>query len=308
MMHADAESTQGQWATFTSFTHKRYGNLKMGRWRPHGDAEWGKIPWLVRTEIDGMTVTDRADSNSVEHLQPGTGYNQTDVVQKVRFGSIERHVELNLQHSTSSNVPRFDRLNDLTSDGGPKWAQWDYGPQRRSLVSFRFRSRFRGWGNVTLTPYWQKVEESRWKARFGSQEREVQKEDVDVFGTQMDIDYNRGPWNLFYGAHWDYHRVRSEAWMERRADNYRLEESVLTRYPNGGASMGSVSVYGGVARSWKSMKIQGAARYTRGWLDANFEELGGEPLIGPGVGPSSNVGYNRGALTGSATLRCLADR
>ena len=303
MFHADAEAAQGKWATFTSVTHKRYSDLRMGRWRPHGDTEWGQVPWVVLTEIDGLTATDVADSNTVEHLQPGTGYNQTDVVQKVRFGSMERHVELNLQHSTSSNVPRFDRLNDLTSEGGPKWAQWDYGPQRRSLVSFRFRSRFRGWGNMTFTPYWQKVEESRWKARFGSQDREVQKEDVDLLGAQLDMDYSLGPWNISYGAHWDHHRVHSAAWMERRADSQRLAQSVLTRYPNGGATMGSVSVYGGAARSWKSIKIHGAARYTRGWLDARFQALEGFPLADLGAGPFSNVGYNRGALTGSATLR-----
>jgi len=305
LIHVDAETTGRQFATFTSLTHRRFGDLRMGRWRPHGHADWGRVPWVVRTEENGQTVSDSADSNAVAHLQPGTGYNQTDVVQKIRFGRVERHVELNLQHSTSSNVPRFDRLNDAALDGGPKWAQWDYGPQRRSLAALRFRSSVRGLGNVSLTPYWQQVDESRLKARFGSQEREVQEERVDVLGVQLDIDQRLGPWNVAYGAHWDHHRVRSEAWMERRADGQRLEGSVLTRYPNGGAEMGSASVHGGVARRWNSWNVHAAARYTRGWLDARFEDQAGLPVPDPSTGfsPFSNVGYNRGALTGSTTLR-----
>lgn len=307
LFHADAEVTGRRFASFTSVTHRRYGDLRMGRWRPHGDAQWGIVPWVVRTEMDGQTVLDVADSNAVTHLQPATGYDQTDVVQKFRFGGWERHVELNLQHSTGSNVPRFDRLNDAGADGGPKWAQWDYGPQRRSLASLRFRSSIRGLGNVTLTPYWQRVEESRLKARFGSQEREVQDEQVDVLGVQLDIDRQLGSWNVSYGAHWDHHRVHSEAWMENRADARRLENPVLTRYPNGGSTMGSLSAYGGLNRRWNRWQLQGAARYTRGWLEARFDPQEGFPMPATGVGfsPFTEVGYNRGALTGSATARWI---
>jgi len=305
LLHADAEVTGRRWATFTSVTHRRFGDLRMGRWRPHGYADWGLIPWVVESELVGQTVVDRADSNAVVHQQPGTGFNQTDVVQKVRFGSMERHVELNLQHSTSSNIPRFDRLNDAGSGGGPKWAQWDYGPQRRSLVSLRFRSRIEWLGNVTFTPYWQQIGESRLKARFGAQEREVQEEDVHVVGAQLDIDHRLGPWTVAYGAHWDHHRVRSEAWMENRVDGRRLETDVLTRYPNGGAEMGSASAYGGVFRRWNAWRFNAAARYTRGWLNARFDPLPGFPLPLPptAFSPFTEVGYNRGALTGSGTVR-----
>ena len=305
LFHADAEAGGRAFHSFTSVTHRRYGDLRMGRWRPHGYADWGRVPCSVRTEVDGQTVLDVADSNAVGHLQPGSGYHQTDVVQKFRFGGLERHVILNLQHSTSSEVPRFDRLNDLASDGGPKWAQWAYGPQRRSLAALHVHSRIRGLGRVTLTPCWQQVEETRLKARFGAQDREVQEERVDVVGVQVDLDHRLGPWDLAYGAHWDHHRVRSAAWNERRADGQRLDTPALTRYPNGGAEMGSVSAYGGLSRRWNSWKLHTAARYTRGWLDARFEPQEGLPIPVTGVGfsPFSNVGYHRGALTGSTTLR-----
>ena len=293
--HADAEVTRGRFASFTSVTHRRYGDLRMGRWRPHGYADWGVVPWSISSSGTGAAYADQADTNGVEHLQPGTGYHQTDVVQKLRYGRMERHLEVNLQHSTSSDVPRFDRLNDAGSDGGPKWAEWNYGPQDRTLASLRFRTHVRGWGRVSLTSAWQRVAESRLKARFGAEDREVQEEGVDVASLQLDIDHRVGPWKVAYGGHWDHQRVRSEAWMERRFDGLRLADPALTRYPNGGATMGSVSAYGAASRGWRGWQFEGAARAQRGWLDARFEDQPGLQL------PFDRVGYDRGSLTGSAT-------
>lgn len=305
LFHVDADVTHRKWATFTSVSHRRFGDLRMGRWRPHGDADWGRIPWLVSSAVEGLEVVDMADSNTTPELQPGTGYDQTDIVQKIRFGGMERHVELNLQHSTSSNVPRFDRLNDAGPEGLPKWAQWDYGPQRRSLAALKIHSRVRWLGNVTLMPSWQQVEETRFKARFGAQDREVQSEQVDVWALQLDIDRRLGRWQLAYGGLFDHNRVRSEAWMERRADGHRLDESVLTRYPDGGAEMSSLAAYGSASRRWNVWSLDAAARYTRGWLEARFGQQVGLPAPSPALNPWSTVGYSRGALTGSTTLRWM---
>lgn len=299
-IHADAEVSREGFASFTSVTHRRFGDLKMGNWRPHGEKEWGLVPWRVRTERDGSSVVDFADVNADDCIQPNTGYTQTDVVQKVRIGSVDRNVELNLQHSNSSNVPRFDRLNDASSGGGPKWAEWNYGPQRRTLAALRFRSAVEGLGKVSLTTAYQKIEESRLKARFGAANREVQLEQVDVASVQLDVDRNAGPWSVGFGGSWDHNRVRSDAWMERRSDGVLLSDGVLTRYPNAGANMGSVAAYAGVSRQWSRLKWEGAARYSKGWLDARFEDQLGLTL------PFESVGYNRGAMTGSSTFRWQA--
>ena len=298
-IHADAEVTRGKWAFLTSVTHRRYGDLRMGSWRPHGSDDWGRIPWTVHSQTQGNVVLDSAGINPDADIQPGTGFDQTDVLQKVRLGGAERHVELNVQHSTTSNVPRFDRLNDAADDGGPKWAQWDYGPQRRTLISARFRGRVQRLGMVSLTAAWQQVEESRLKARFGSQEREVQKEQVSVASVAFDVDRYIRRWQTSFGAFWSGDRVNSEAWMERRADGLRVATPALTRYPNGGSEMGAVAAYAGASRRWNTFFFQGATRYTRGWLTADFYDQPGLDL------PFEAVSYNRGALTGSATVRWM---
>lgn len=297
VFHADAEATRGKWGFLTSVTHRRFGDLRMGRWRPHGDSLWGQVPYQVITGVAGTEVVDSAGINPDPHVQWGTGYDQTDVLQKVRYGTKWQHVELNLQHSTSSNVPRFDRLNDLASDGGPKWAQWDYGPQRRTLLSARFRSPVRFLGNVSLTTAWQQVDESRLKSRFGSQDREVQEERVTVASASLDIDRVIRRWQTAYGIQWSSNTVGSNAWMERRADGLRLDTPALTRYPNGGSNMGSLAAYASGSRRWNHWSLKCAGRYNRGWLGADFLPQSGLEL------PFNQVSYNRGALTGSTTLR-----
>ena len=295
-IHADAEVTRGRFAALTSVTHRRFGDLRMGAWRPHGSETWGRVPWQGSSVTEGLEVTDSAEANPDPDVQPGTGFDQTDLLQKVRYGERERYVELNIQHSTGSNVPRFDRLNDATSDGGPKWAQWDYGPQKRTLVSAQFAGRVRSVGMVSLTAAWQQIEESRLKARFGAQDREVQFERVGVRSISLDVDRMLRSWRTSVGAYWSMDNVQSEAWMERRADGMRLDTPALTRYPNGGSETGSLAVYTGLERRWNRWKIEAAARYTRGWLESRFDAQPGLAL------PFQQVSYNRGALTGSGTL------
>ena len=295
--HADAEAVGRAWASLTSVTHRRYGDLRMGRWRPHGEEEWGRVPWERSTTSNGTTITDIAAANPDPDVQPGTGYHQTDVLQKLRFGGMSRHVELNFQHSTSSAVPRFDRLNDAAEDGNPKWAQWEYGPQLRSLASVRFVGKVQSLGNVSLTAAYQQIQESRFKALFGDQQREVQLEKVAVGSVFLDVDRMVRRWQLAYGAYWSRDRVLSDAWAERRADGLKLETPVLTRYPNGGAGTGSWATYAGVSRRWEKWTLHTAARYTRGWLDARFDP---QPELDL---PFSRVAFGRGALTGSTTLR-----
>ena len=84
--------------------HRRYGDLRMAAGVPMAMriGVWSLVHLVFR---DGAAYADRAESNDVEHLQPGTGYHQTDVVQKLRYGRMERHLEVNPQHSTSSDVP-----------------------------------------------------------------------------------------------------------------------------------------------------------------------------------------------------------
>jgi hemoglobin/transferrin/lactoferrin receptor protein len=42
---------------------------------------------------------------------------------------------LNLQFSTSTDIPRYDRLTETDPSTGLRHAQWYYGPQERGIYS-----------------------------------------------------------------------------------------------------------------------------------------------------------------------------
>ena len=53
-------------------------------------------------------------------------------------------IDLNFQYSTSSNVPRYDVSGDW-SNGQLKWAEWNYGHQKRALGSAKFSRQLYRW-------------------------------------------------------------------------------------------------------------------------------------------------------------------
>ena len=73
--------------------------------------------------------------NSNPNVQKNTNYNQFDLLQKFVYKPSNNHKLLfNFQLSRSGNIARFDKLNQLNDDK-LKYARWEYGPQKRVLVS-----------------------------------------------------------------------------------------------------------------------------------------------------------------------------
>ena len=293
-IHAEANVGGEKLAYFTSVSFRDFGDLRMGSWRPHGDPTWGQVPYITGRALVDSLARDTAWQNTDLSVQPRTGYSQTDVVQKIRFGGADRHLELNAQLSTASPINRFDKLKNLTEFGEPRWSEWHYGVQKRQLLALHYRDHRLDIGRLEITAAVQNIDESRVKRRFGSNIRESQVEDVTVYSLQMDIDKMWGEWELSYGTEWTHNRVNS------RAGTFDIVEGTTgeayTRYPNGGSTMSTISAYAAMQRQVNGWDITAGARYSRAQLDAQFEDQGGLSL------PFDQIGYNRGALTGSASL------
>ena len=104
------------------------------------------------------------------------------VMQKILFQPDEytQH-SLNLQYSTSSDVPRYDRLTD-PSGTGLKHAVWNYGPQKRFLSAYKFskqKALFNSDMNLGMS--YQNIEESRISRKFNDNKTKSQVEKVNVF-------------------------------------------------------------------------------------------------------------------------------
>ena len=117
----------------TSFTFNNFGDLRQG--------EAGLIKeWERNKHTSVIAGIDTALVNSDPALQIGSAYSQFSANQRWLFSPEKgpQH-QLNLQYTKSSDVNRYDRLSESTSNGLPVFAQWFYGPEERALVSYQLK-------------------------------------------------------------------------------------------------------------------------------------------------------------------------
>lgn len=250
--NVSAELSFKKWASYTSISYSSFGDLKMGKKRSHGFKDWGLVPNF--SENINNNYSDTPTVNSDPNIQRNTGYNQTDVLQKFYVPLSEKtDLNINLQYSTSSNIPRFDKLSELKS-GELKFAEWYYGPQKRFLASTQLLiNPEKKWlDKGTFTVAYQKIKESRIQRKFGSLEKLFRNEEVDVYSINGDFTVpltshkNR---NFSYGFEISYNDVSSvsEGKILSIADNkvvgYAGDFKVQSRFPDGGSSYMSNAVY-----------------------------------------------------------------
>lgn len=297
-LHADVEYGSNRFATLTSVTASRFGDLRMGTWRPHGNSTWG-LDTLYAARIDGV---DSLLVNEDPTLQVGSGYDQIDLLQKFRFNLGDAgNLGLNFQYSNSTNIPRYDVSADQ-SGGTLKWAEWDYGPQKRLMVSANYSlyaNRLAGIQFQAITAY-QQIEELRIQRRFGSDERETQHEIVDVWSGSLAATRGfRG--KVFLSSGLDYSLNQVESLAERTHLMTAETEAISTRYPSGGSSM---NMLGGFFSFRYNMRQRGevtaGVRYSNNRLEAAF-------LPDPAYSlPFEQIESQKGAWTGGISARINA--
>ena len=285
--HVDMDVSGQRWGSLTSATYSRYGDLKMGSWRAHGNANWG----LDSVWVERVDHVDQISLNPDPTIQKRSGYDQLDLLQKFRLEVGGGMLDFNFQHSTSTDVPRYDVSNDW-QNGQPKWAEWNYGPQRRSLGSAEFNRQLKvleaQW-NVLVS--YQQIEESRITRRFASDWRSTRTEKVDVWGWQTNI---RKRWyngmHLTGGLSATYNDVVSTA-----ADQHLIsleERSILTRYPSGGSTMSTHGIFMVAQAAWKQHQLSAGLRYSLSHVAASFLPNSSYTL------PFESLKLRNGAVTG----------
>ena len=270
-LYFDQSWSKGKWGFLQAINLNRFGNLKMGAQRNHGYENWGNEEHIT---------------NGKEQLR--TAYDQVDFIQKIRFDASQHlSYKLNLQLSSTTNLNRFDQLNDL-SGGTPKYTEWYYGPQKRLLLSLgtehQKKTVFYDSFNNTLS--YQQLEESRNSQKLNADLIE-RIENVSVFANTADFikkwDYN----TLNYGIDLQHNIVRSSA-----TENYN------TRYADGGSDMTSLSVYSQYKYPFsKSSYFSVGARYSKVQLNGKFNETQSLGL------PFNAVQLDNDAITSSAGLK-----
>jgi len=165
--HLDFNIGTEKFASLTSLTFSKFEDLKEGsNQNPFYNGSYGERPYFVE-RIDGK---DSLEKNSNRYLQKQSGYNQYDLMQKFLYQQ-NGHLShsLNLQYSTSSDVPRYDRLTDPSGNGLSN-AEWYYGPQERLFTAYDLNRENENsfFQNVHLGINYQNIEESRHSRKFGN--------------------------------------------------------------------------------------------------------------------------------------------
>ena len=106
----------------------------MGKNHLNNTAFFGLRPFYVTT-TNGV---DQIVANKDPYIQKFSGYEQYNAIQKIVFkpNSTTAH-DINLQYSTTCDLPRYDRLTDIRN-GNLRFATWNYGPQKRIFGGYKF--------------------------------------------------------------------------------------------------------------------------------------------------------------------------
>ncbi len=306
--NVSAEVSFNNWASFTSISYSDFGELKAGKNRHHNFSDWGKV-FYYSENING-NYAETPTLNLDPNLLRNTSYNQTDVLQKFYIPlSKNTDLKINLQYSTSSDILRFDRLNeltDITDSSSLKFAEWNYGPQNRLLISSQLLiNPNKNWlesGAITIA--YQNIQESRIQRKFGDLKRSYREETVNVFSINGDfsvpltIDKTR---TLSYGFEFAHNDVSSNSYgktlniVNGKINGFSNNFKVQSRYPDGGSDYLSSAVYLGYRQDVNSKTtLNSGIRLTNTnlnavWIDKTFLDL-----------PTTSTNANNSAVT--ATL------
>lgn len=231
------------WASLSSITFSDFDDLRQGA------RDYGSENWKSRYRVSRVANQDVVSVNPNPNVQWGSGYRQLDVLQKLLYQQNKglSHL-LNVQLSTSSNVPRYDRLAQL-NNAQPQYAEWYYGPQKRLLTSYQLQIKgVRTWFNQSnITLAYQNIQESRHDRRLYQNTRNNRLERVAVFSLNADFDKRWAKHELSYGLEFTRNRVRSSAFALDITTG--MPSALDTRYPDGGSTLHSAAAF--IAHRWE---------------------------------------------------------
>ena len=199
----------------SSISFKKYGNLHMGKNRMHGYESWG---------IEEF-ATDRSEQLYGE-------YSQYDAIQKIYFPiNSKSSLSINSQFSTTSNINRFDKLNDI-SNGNPKYKFWYYGPQERILQSILYNRDDNSifYDNIKFKNSYQSVKESRNTQKFTEEFLRNRSEIINIYESKLDFDKQIHKLLLRYGISNRYEKLRSTSFKENNLGEIEFSTQISRQW------------------------------------------------------------------------------
>ncbi len=226
-------------ASLSSLTVSDFGDLRMGKQK---NPFYGEEYFRREFYVDSFENQDSLVKNDNPLVQRFSAYRQTNLMQKLLYqvSEEEKHM-LNLQFSTSSDIPRYDRLTD-PDGGGLKYAEWYYGPQLRMLGAYSLKLKNRmGLNSIAFTTAAQYLEESRHNRRFNKADLSHRSESVNVYSLNLDLQKVNRKHDFRFGFESQYQTLQSRAKLENILTGH--SDPLDTRYPDGINRMSDVEAY-----------------------------------------------------------------
>lgn len=285
--HFDINVGWKNWALVSSFSQFNYGDLRMGT---NGPDDYLRPFYVERQDGQDVVMT-----NEDPLVQAPTGYQQTNLMQKVRFRpNANWDLTYGLHYSTTTDYSRYDRLI-RTRGGLPRSAEWKYGPQvwLMNNLNISYQGAASIFDQMTIRLAHQFFEESRIDRDFGGDTRAIRIEKVNAYSFNLDFDKNLRPGTeLFYGLEVVYNDVNSIG-KDENVNTGDVAEGPA-RYPQ--SSWKSYAAYASLKhRLSPKALLQAGARYNSFGIDATFDTRF-YPF------PFETAKMNNGALTGSLGL------
>lgn len=244
-IHTTQQIAGKKWAWLHAITYSDFGDMKMGTHYPKKYPDFGRRTQYIQT-INGV---DQLVTNENDRVQKFSGYKQWDLLGKLLYkSSAASQHQWMVQHSNSTNVPRYDRLQDKKVFPGIgntlRWATWYYGPQTRWLTSYEWNNTKNKLADeIRLTLSYQDIKESRQQREYLTYSKfDSRREHVKVASFNLDAKEKWGKQELIIGVDGQLNFLRSVA------DRTNLLTGVVTpldtRYPNGKNQLHYGGLYG----------------------------------------------------------------
>jgi hemoglobin/transferrin/lactoferrin receptor protein len=285
--HVDFNFGKKNWGFLTSVSYSMFDDLRQGA---------VGLPEFDRTDyVERMNGQDSMVKNDNVNMQIQSAYNQVNVLQKF-FVKLSDHVDIgyNFQYTTSTDIPRYDRLAEYNGDE-LAYAKWYYGPQKWMMNALRIdlHDYYNWFDNAKVQIAWQKAEESRNDRKFGKNDLRTRTENVDVFSLNADFDKSiNSKTSLYYGAEGVYNKVNSSG--ESKDILTGDLSPVSTRYPDGGTNYSTVAAYASLKSNLsEKFTLQAGLRYSYVFMDSKFSDTSFYDFS------YSEIKLSTGALNGS---------
>ena len=289
--HLDLNFGLNKWAFLTSISYTNFDDLRMGSRGPRD---------YLRTEyVQTINGEDTIIQNENPQIQRPTGYDQINVLQKVRYEPKEDlSFDIGLYYTKTSSYARYDRLIRYRGDT-LRSAEWNYGPQgwlMANLQLTKLSSNSNLHDKIQLTAAYQNFQEGRFDRDFQSDVRRIREEAVDAYSVNVDLEKSLSSTSkLFYGLEYVYNRVSSTG--EEVNIDTNVTSPAVSRYPNG-SQWQSMAAYASFKYKPNSKFVfQSGVRYNYVFAKADFTENNVFLNL-----PFDSTKLNAGAFTGTAGI------